>query len=88
MSIVQDQFLAPCGACTVAPSPNTVTHDNLLVSPSPRSYNITNASMGGKVRPLGKLSKLVVTANVLVRLDEGSGLSYKPVPLVGVGYTF
>jgi hypothetical protein len=29
----------------------------------------------------------VVTANVLVRLDEG-GLSYKPVPLLGVGYTF
>jgi hypothetical protein len=87
LSVASRDFLAPCGACTVAPSPNTVAHDNLQLSASARSYNITNASMGVKVRPMGKLSKLVVTANVLVRLDEG-GLSYKPVPLVGVGYTF
>jgi hypothetical protein len=43
--------------------------------------------MGVKIRPLSRISKLVVTANLLVRLDEG-GLSYKPVPLIGVGYTF
>ncbi|HEV3202469.1 MAG TPA: transporter, partial [Bryobacteraceae bacterium] len=88
LSVASQDFLAPCrGACTAAPDPNKVAHNNLQLSASARSYNITNASMGVKVRPLGKLSKLVVTANVLVRLDEG-GLSYKPVPLVGVGYTF
>jgi hypothetical protein len=87
LSVVSQQFLAPCGQCVVAPSPNKVPRNNLLLGSSPRSYNITNASMGVKFRPLGKLSKLVVTANVLVRLDEG-GLSYKPVPLLGFGYTF
>jgi hypothetical protein len=87
LSVVPQQFLAPCGACTANPDPPTVTHNNLQLSATTRSYNITNASMGVKFRPLGKVSKLVVTANLLVRLDEG-GLSYKPVPLVGVGYTF
>ena len=87
LSVVPQQFLANCGTCTADPDPATVTHNNLQLSATSRAYNITNASMGVKFRPLGKVSKLVVTANVLVRLDEG-GLSYKPVPLVGVGYTF
>jgi hypothetical protein len=43
--------------------------------------------MGIKVRPFPSLSNLVVTANVLVRLDEG-GLHSKPAPLIGLGYTF
>jgi hypothetical protein len=43
--------------------------------------------MGIKVRPFHKVSRLVFTANVLVRLDDG-GLRSKAVPLVGVGYTF
>jgi hypothetical protein len=87
LSVVPQQFLANCGTCTANPDPNTVARNNLALSANAVSYNITNASMGVKIRPLGALSKLVVTANVLVRLDEG-GLSYKPVPLVGVGYTF
>jgi hypothetical protein len=87
LSVVSQQFLANCGTCTADPTPNTVARNNLSLSTNAVSYNITNASMGVKIRPLGTLSKLVVTANVLVRLDEG-GLSYKPVPLVGVGYTF
>jgi hypothetical protein len=87
LSVIPQQFLANCGTCTANPDPNTVTRNNLSLSATASSYNVTNASMGVKIRPLGKLSKLVVTANVLVRLDEG-GLSYKPVPLLGVGYTF
>jgi hypothetical protein len=87
LSVIPQQFLANCGTCTANPNPNTVARNNLTLSSGAVSYNVTNASMGVKIRPLGKLSKLVVTANVLVRLDEG-GLSYKPVPLVGVGYTF
>ncbi len=87
LSVVPQQFLANCGTCTANPDPPTVTHNNLQLSANAVSYNVTNASMGVKIRPLGTLSKLVVTANVLVRLDEG-GLSYKPVPLIGVGYTF
>ena len=87
LSVVSQPFLANCGACLAAPSPNTVSRNNLALSANAVSYNITNASMGVKFRPLGQISKLVVTANLLVRLDEG-GLSYKPVPLIGVGYTF
>jgi hypothetical protein len=86
LTVQSQQFLDFCGRCTSVPSPNTVSRLNLTETPN-TSYNITNASMGIKVRPLPSLSKLVVTANVLVRLDEG-GLHSKPAPLVGLGYTF
>jgi hypothetical protein len=86
-SVTSQQFLAPCtGACDTAPTPSTVAYDNLNPS-SNASYNITNASMGLKVRPFGKVSRLVLTANVLVRLDDG-GLHSKAAPLAGIGYTF
>jgi len=86
-SVTTQQFLAPCtGSCTAAPTPGTVGAPNLTENPN-ASYNITNASAGIKVRPLPKVSKLVLTANVLVRLDDG-GLHSKPVPLAGIGYTF
>jgi hypothetical protein len=86
VSVTQQQFLANCGACTANPSPATVTLPSLATSPN-SSYNITNASMGIKVRPFAKASRLVFTANVLVRLDDG-GLRSKASPLAGVGYTF
>lgn len=57
-------------------------------STSPNSsYNITSASIGIKVRSFPRLSRLVLTGNVLVRLDD-RGLRSKPVPLAGVRYTF
>ena len=68
------------------PSPGTVSRSTLLPSPN-ASYSVTNASAGVKIRPFPKASKLVLTANVLVRLDSG-GLRAKPAPLVGLGYTF
>jgi hypothetical protein len=86
VSITQQPFLANCGSCTSSPNPATVTEPSLATSAN-SSYNITNASMGIKARPFGKVSRLVFTANVLVRLDDG-GLRSKPVPLAGVGYTF
>jgi hypothetical protein len=86
LAVTSQPFLTFCGTCTAAPSPNTVSYRNLTEN-SNASYNITNASMGIKLRPFPKVSKLVVTANVLVRLDEG-GLHSKPAPLIGVGYTF
>jgi hypothetical protein len=86
-SVTSQPFLAPCNSgCTVAPSPNTVSMNSL--SPhNDASYSIDNASMGVKIRPIPKASRLVLTANVLVRLDSG-GLHSKPAPLVGLGYTF
>jgi hypothetical protein len=86
VSIAPQQFLANCGTCAANPTPATVTL-NSLVSHSNSSYNITNASMGIKVRPFPKVSRLVFTANVLVRLDDG-GLRSSASPLFGVGYTF
>jgi hypothetical protein len=87
VSVTSQQFLAPCtGTCDAAPTPNTVAYDNLSAN-SNASYSITNASMGIKVRPFGKVSRLVLTANVLVRLDDG-GLHSKAAPLAGIGYTF
>jgi hypothetical protein len=46
--------------------------------------NITNASLGLKLRAF---SKLVFTGNVLLKLDDG-GLRSRAVPLVGVSYSF
>jgi hypothetical protein len=86
VSVVQQSFLNNCGACTANPTPATVTLPT-LTNQTNSSYNITNASMGIKMRPFPKVSRLVFTANVLVRLDEG-GLGSKAAPLVGVGYTF
>ncbi|MBV9623036.1 MAG: hypothetical protein JOZ14_03555 [Acidobacteria bacterium] len=86
-SVTSQSFLAPCNSgCIVAPSPNTVSMKSLLPH-SDASYSIDNASIGVKIRPIPKASKLVLTANVLVRLDNG-GLHSKAAPLVGLGYTF
>jgi len=62
--------------------PPTPTHPDLL--PTTGSYNITNASIGAKIKPT---QHLVVTGNVLLRLNDG-GLRSKAIPLVGVSYTF
>ena len=86
VSVTQQQFLANCGSCTANANPSTVTLPSLATSPN-SSYNITSASMGIKASPFSKVSRLVFTANVLVRLDDG-GLRSKASPLVGVGYTF
>jgi hypothetical protein len=90
VSVASQDFLAPCGTCNfpppTRPNPDTVKYDNLSER-TDQSYNITNASLGIKLRPFPKVSRLVVTANALVRLDEG-GLHSKPAPLIGVGYTF
>ncbi|MGA8073965.1 MAG: hypothetical protein WB995_10840 [Candidatus Acidiferrales bacterium] len=85
-AITSQQFLANCGSCTVDASPNAVSENTLVTHPN-SSYNITNASMGIKARLFGSASRLVFTANLLVRLDDG-GLRSKAAPLVGLGYTF
>jgi hypothetical protein len=93
VAVAPQPFLANCGgtstlptACSANPAPPTVTVDT-LVDHLNSSYDITNASMGIKARPFPKASRLVFTANVLVRLDDG-GLRSKAAPLFGLGYTF
>ncbi len=61
-------------------APDTVQN----LSPVNGHYNITNASVGAKIKPFGNL---LVTGNVLLKLNDG-GLRAKVVPLVGVSYTF
>ena len=86
VSVTQQQFLANCGSCTSSPNPGTVTLPSLTTSTN-SPYNLTSPSMGIQLRPFGKVSSLVFTGNVLVRLDDG-GLRSKPAPLAGVAYTF
>jgi hypothetical protein len=84
--LVQGQYLGKCtNGCNTPPS-GLDAHPTVITN-SDASYGVTNASMGVKIRPLSKVSKLVLTANVLVRLDNG-GLHSKPAPMVGLGYTF
>jgi len=86
-AVTSQSFPAPCTAgCLAEPSPGTVSSPSLAPN-NDASYSVTNASMGVKIRPIPKVSKLVLTGNVLVRLDNG-GLHSKPAPLVGLGYTF
>ncbi len=86
VSEVSQSFLANCGSCLVNANPNTVSLQSLQSNPN-TSYNITNASVGVKARIFPKVTRLVFTANLLVRLDDG-GLGSKPAPLFGLGYTF
>ncbi len=80
-----------CGVCPVPLPPGTSCSLNFNVankddnlSQMAGSYNITNASVGVKIRPFGRL---LVTGNVLLKLNDG-GLRANFVPLVGVSYTF
>jgi hypothetical protein len=64
-------------------APATVSLSNVS-STSGVSTNITNASAGVKI---ALVKRLVLSLNILVRLDEG-GLHSKPAPLAALGYTF
>ena len=58
------------------------SHDNLTSS----TATLTQAyiSVGGKVNPVGRL---LIIANVLFQVNQ-EGLHSKPVPLIGLSYTF
>jgi hypothetical protein len=58
------------------------SHQNINTFTS--TVNQANISLGGKIRPIGRL---LVTGNVLFRLND-PGLHFKPSPLIGVSYTF
>ena len=61
-------------------APNTDPDTSQFTS----SYNITNAALGIKLKPIGKL---LISANVTLKLNDG-GLRAKAVPLVAASYTF
>ena len=77
------------GATTLRTGPYTdivgVPHPDIAQSTfGHSSINLDDLSVGAKVAPIGKL---LVTANVLIKLNEG-GLRSRAVPLVGLSYTF
>lgn len=75
------------GKCSVDVDCTTVTpgttHTDLGVH-SGVGANITDASLGLKFRPAGKL---VISLNVLLKIDD-AGLRSRAVPLVGASYSF
>jgi len=54
------------------------------VEPVTGSYSADNLGIGTKINPIGHL---LITANVLVKLDNG-GLRAKVVPMAGLSYSF
>jgi hypothetical protein len=57
-------------------------HANIVSSTA--TVNQSYASIGGKINPFGKL---LIVANVLFQVND-AGLHSKPVPLIGLSYTF
>ncbi len=80
--------LDPNGNCADPPGFALARTDATLLQ-STGTYNSTGASIGLKITPFpgDTRSRLQVTANVLLKLNEG-GLRAKAVPLVGLSYTF
>jgi hypothetical protein len=82
-SVIDFQELGPCGSDLSCSNPPPGKKDDNL-SQNTGSYNISNASIGLKIKPL---ANLLVTGNVLLKLNDG-GLRANTVPLLGVSYTF
>jgi hypothetical protein len=59
-----------------------VSHPNITASSA--TVNQSYISVGGKINPIGRL---LVIANVLFQVND-AGLHTKPVPLIGLSYTF
>ena len=59
-----------------------VSHSDITTQTA--TVNQASIALGGKVNPFGRL---LLTADVLFRVND-AGLHSKPVPLVGVSYTF
>jgi hypothetical protein len=68
----------------VFPDTNGVSYTTLTPGGGYVSRNQLSFAVGGKFKPVGKL---IVSADVLFRLDE-PGLHSRPVPLIGVSYRF
>jgi hypothetical protein len=70
--------------CPVGSGPANQGSTDPNLSQTTGTFNVSNFSVGAKLRPS---SNLVITANVLVKINDG-GLRAKSVPLVAASYTF
>jgi hypothetical protein len=71
-------------SCPIGSGPNNMGSTDPNLSQTTRSFNVSNISLGSKLRPF---SNLVITANVLIKVNNG-GLRSRFVPLAGLSYTF
>jgi hypothetical protein len=77
-SLVDAKKIAPSTFADAAGA----THSNIVTSTA--TINQASIAVGGKVNPVGRL---LITANVLFRVND-AGLHSRPVPLIGMSYTF
>src|SRR6266481_3842757 len=86
--LAQRVFQAPEAKILFDVKPSPVSNPGFSIAQttvsSSGTYNRTDGSIGIKLKPFGKL---LVTGNLLVKLDQG-GLRSRLAPLVGVSYTF
>ena len=66
------------------PAPDFTGGSHSDIATTTATLNQASIAVGGKFSPFGRL---LVIANVLFRVND-AGLHFKPVPLVGVSYTF
>jgi len=71
-------------ATTTLTADGTVLKNQPGLRTSTGTSNQESVAVGGKVSPFGRF---IVTANVLFRVND-AGLHSKPVPLIGLSYTF
>jgi len=74
--------VATTAATTLAADGTVINVPSLQTSAG--TSNQAAVAVGGKINPFGRL---LITANVLFRVND-AGLHYKPVPLLGLSYTF
>jgi len=87
-SVTQFEELGKCldtsGNCDPSLKFAPARSDSTLTQ-STATFNMTNASVGARVKPF---SGILVTGNVLIRLNDGGLRAARIVPLLGVSYTF
>ena len=71
------------GPCAVPNFPQFSASQTVGVTTG--SFNLDNVALGLKVNPVGKL---ILSANVLIRLDDGGLRPARFVPLAGISYRF
>jgi hypothetical protein len=76
------QIFAKTASTTLIADNSTIPEPGLKITNG--TSNQASVAVGGKFNPFGKL---LVTANILIRVNE-AGLHSKPVPLGGLSYTF
>jgi hypothetical protein len=83
--LAQRVFNAPrASLLTDVTLPGTSIVVDSAIATYQNTYNRTDGTLGFKLKPFGNL---LITGNMLVKLDQG-GLRERYAPLVGVSYTF